>query len=44
MMLALKPIGVWPQVALDEYEKGFTSARMDEVFSQVSPCLTIALP
>ena len=24
-------------MALDEYEKGFTSARLDEVFSQVCP-------
>ena len=30
-------------MALDEYEKGFTSARLDEVFSQVCPRLILVL-
>ena len=30
-------------MALDEYEKGFTSARLDEVFSQVGTCTPLVV-
>jgi Zn-dependent M32 family carboxypeptidase len=40
VLLCARPLGVL-QVLLDDYEKGMTSARLDQIFQEVRHCLLI---